>query len=242
MIHKLGASDLLYILSATQWTLLLSAFAIFGGAAIAVLVVTLRLNTFRPLGWLTVAYVQFFQATPPLMQLFLVYYGASLFGVKLESWSAALIAFSLYSSAYLGDIWHGCITAVPKGQWEGARALSLTEPLAVLLVIVPQAFRISVPPTVGFLVQLIKTTSLASIIGFIELMRAGQYVNNSTLQPLVVYGFVACIYFMLCWPLSLWARALEKKLAKGQRGHGLATGRAVSTSAGRRPAIVEGNT
>jgi polar amino acid transport system permease protein len=86
----------------------------------------------------------------------------------------------------------------------------------VVLVIVPQAIRVSVPPTVGFLVQLIKTTSIASIIGFIELVRAGQYINNSTLQPFIVYGFVACIYFILCWPLSLWARALEKRLARSQ--------------------------
>ncbi len=217
MIHKLGASDLLYILSATQWTVLLSVFAILGGAIIAVLLVSLRLNPIRPLGWLTIGYVQFFQATPPLMQLFLVYYGGSLFGFRFEAWSAALLAFSLYSSAYLGDIWHGCIRAVSRGQWEGARALAFTEPLALLLVIVPQALKISVPPTVGFVVQLIKTTSLASIIGFIELVRAGQYINNSTLQPVLVYGFVACIYFVLCWPLSLWAQTLEKRLAMSQR-------------------------
>jgi polar amino acid transport system permease protein len=86
-----------------------------------------------------------------------------------------------------------------------------------MLVVVPQAFKISVPPTVGFLVQLIKTTSLASIIGFIELVRAGQYINNSTLQPFAVYGFVACIYFVLCWPLSLWAQSLEKRLAQSQK-------------------------
>jgi polar amino acid transport system permease protein len=213
MIHKLGVNDFLYILSATQWTLLLSAFAIIGGALIALLVVTLRIHRWPPLRWLSVGYVQFFQATPPLMQLFLVYYGGSLFGVRLEAWGAALLAFSLYSSAYLGDIWHGCIRAIPRHQWEGSRALAFSEPLTLVLVIVPQALKISVPPTVGFVVQLIKTTSLASIIGFIELVRAGQYVNNSTLQPLAVYGFVACIYFILCWPLSLWAQALEKRLA-----------------------------
>jgi polar amino acid transport system permease protein len=217
MIHKLGVNDFLYILSAAQWTLLLSGLAIVGGGILALVLVSLRLNRIRPLGWLSIAYVQFFQATPPLMQLFLVYYGGSLFGIKFDAWSAALLAFALYASAYLSDIWHGCIRAVPRGQWEGARALSFTEPFALFLVIVPQALKISVPPTVGFLVQLIKTTSLASIIGFIELVRAGQYINNSTLRPLAVYGFVACIYFVLCWPLSLWAQTLEKRLAKSQR-------------------------
>jgi polar amino acid transport system permease protein len=129
MIHKLGASDLLYILSATQWTLLLSVLAILGGATIAVLLVTLRLNPLRPLGWLAVCYTQFFQATPPLMQLFLVYYGSALLGIKFEAWSAALITFSLYASAFLGDIWYGCIRAVPRGQWEGARALAFADRL-----------------------------------------------------------------------------------------------------------------
>lgn len=214
MIHKLGINDFLYILSATQWTLLLSAFAIIGGGLIALVVVALRLSPIRPLGWLTMAYVQFFQATPPLMQLFLVYFGGGLFGMRLEAWAAALLAFSLYSSAYLGDIWHGCIRAIPRHQWEGARALSFSEPLTVLLVIAPQALKISVPPTVGFIVQLIKTTSLASIIGFVELVRAGQYINNATLQPLIVYGFVASIYFALCWPLSLWAQRLESRLGR----------------------------
>ncbi len=214
MIHALGPNDFIYILWATQWTLLLSCFAIFGGGLIALVIVALRLSPVRALRWLTVGYVQFFQATPPLMQLFLVYYGGSYFGIRFEAWTAALIAFSLYSSAYLGDIWHGCIAAIPRHQWEGSRALSFPEPLTLLLVIVPQALKISVPPTVGFVVQLIKTTSLASIIGFVELVRAGQFINNSTLQPLIVYGFVAAIYFVLCWPLSLWAQALESRLAR----------------------------
>lgn len=217
MIHPIGVNDFIYILWATQWTLLLSVFAIFGGALLALLIVAARLLPIRPTSWLMVAYIQFFQATPPLMQLFLIYYGGSHLGVRFEAWSAALIAFSLYSSAYLADIWHGCIMATPRHQWEGARALSFPEPLVLLLVIVPQALKISLPPTVGFVVQLIKTTSLASIIGYIELVRAGQFINNATLQPLLVYGFVACIYFALCWPLSLWSQVLETRLSRSLR-------------------------
>lgn len=217
MIHPLSANDFIYILWALPWTLMLSAFAIIGGGLIAIIIVALRLSPWRPAAWLTVAYVQFFQATPPLLQLFIAYYGGSLVGVRLEAWSAALLAFSLYSSAYLGDIWHGCISAIPRQQWEASRSMSFSEPLTILLVIVPQALKISVPPTVGFIVQLIKTTSLASIIGYIELVRAGQYINNATLQPVLVYGFVAAIYFSLCWPLSLWAQALETRLAQSLR-------------------------
>jgi polar amino acid transport system permease protein len=217
VIHPLGAGDLIYILSAARWTLLLSVLAIFGGGLIGLLLVGLRLSPVRPLTWATVAYIQLFQATPPLMQLFLVYYGGSYFGFSFAAWTAALIAFGLYSSAYLADIWHGCISAVPRDQWEGSRALAFNEPHTVMLVIAPQALKISVPPTIGFLVQLIKTTSVASIIGFVELIRAGQFVNNATLRPLIVYGFVACIYFALCWPLSFSSSRLESRLSRGFR-------------------------
>jgi len=213
VIRPLNPSDLIFVLFATQWTLLLSAFAIVGGGLIALALVASRLTSARILDWATIGYIQLFQATPPLMQLFLIYYGGSLVGVRLEAWTAALIAFSLYSSAYLADIWHGCIVAVPRNQWEGARALALGEPLTIALVVAPQALRIAVPPTIGFVVQLIKTTSLASIIGFVELLRAGQLITNATLQPLPVYGLVALIYFCLCWPLSMWGRGLENRLA-----------------------------
>jgi polar amino acid transport system permease protein len=217
MIRPLNPNDFLYILTATQWTLLLSSFAIIGGGLVGMLIVTARLTRSRILSWVTVGYIQFFQATPPLMQLFLVYFGGTLFGIRFEAWTAALIAFSLYSSAYLADIWHGCIASIPRQQWEGSRALAFSEPLTLALIVVPQALRISVPPTIGFLVQVIKTTSLASIIGFTELVRAGQFINNSTLQPLPVYGFVACIFFALCWPLSLWSQNIENKLAKSTK-------------------------
>lgn len=217
MIHTLGPKDFLYILSATQWTLLLSFLAIFGGSLVAFFFVAMRLTSMRILSWFSIAYIQFFQATPPILQLFIIFFGGSYFGIRFEAWQAAFIAFSLYSSAYLADIWYGSIVATPRHQWEGARALSFSEPLTLLLVIAPQALKIAVPPTVGYVVQLIKTTSLASIIGYVELVRAGQFINNSTLRPLAVYGFVACIYFALCWPLSIWASRLEKRLAESRK-------------------------
>jgi polar amino acid transport system permease protein len=146
------------------------------------------------------------------MQLYLVYFGANLFGVGTDPWLAVTLALTLYASAFLGEIWRGCIQAVPRGQWEGARALALGYLLQLRLVILPQALRIAVPPTVGFLVQLLKGTSLASIIGFTELTRAAQMVNNSTFRPFTVYALVTLIYFALCWPLSYLSRRLENRL------------------------------
>jgi polar amino acid transport system permease protein len=215
MIRELNANDFVYMLHATQWTLALSLIAVAGGGSVGILFMLLRMSRIRAVRWLSVGYVQFFQSTPLLMQLFLVFFGGSLFKIQLSPWTAAMAAFTLHASAYLADIWHGCVAAIPRGQWEGARSLALPPRVTFRFVILPQAARIAVPPTIGFLVQMIKSTSLASIIGFTELVRAGQFINNSTLRPLFVYGFVACVYFAICWPLSLWSQALEARLGKG---------------------------
>ena len=149
------------------------------------------------------------------MQLFLCYFGLGVLGFPLDAWTAVTVALTCYASSFLGDIWAGCIAAVPSGQTEAARALSLSTWQATRLVILPQALRIAVAPTVGFAVQVVKSTSLTSIVGFAELMRAGQIVNNVTLQPMAVYSVVTCIYFALCWPLSLAASRLERRMARG---------------------------
>jgi polar amino acid transport system permease protein len=217
MIRGLNVNDFIYILSAARWTLLLSLLAIVGGGILGLVVLAGRLSRLKPLRVIAFAYIQSLQATPLLMQLFLVFFGGTMIGIRFDPWAAALIAFSLHASAFLGDIWYGSVEAVPRSQWEGAYAVALSRPLTFRLVIAPQALRIAVPPTVGFLVALIKGTSLASIIGFVELVRAGQFINNSTLKPLYVYGFVAGVYFAICWPLSKWSQLLEVRLARGYR-------------------------
>jgi len=126
---------------------------------------------------------------------------------------AAGVALVLNTSAFLGEIWRGCIEAIPRGQWEAAEALGLHYVARMRDVILPQAFKIALAPTVGYMVQVIKGTSLAAIIGFTEVTRAGQIINNATFQPLLVFGAVALIYFVLCWPLSLLAGRMERRRA-----------------------------
>jgi polar amino acid transport system permease protein len=215
MIRELNVNDFIYILSAARWTIALSLIAIIGGGVFGIVVTLARLSRLAAVRHAFLAYIQFFQATPLLMQLFLVFFGGSLFGIRFDAWTAAVIAFSLHSSAFLGDIWHGCVLSVPKGQWEAARALALSPWTMLRLVIAPQAGRLAMAPTIGFLIQLIKGTSLASIIGFTELVRAGQFINNATLQPLLVYGFVACLFYFMCWPLSKLSQAIETRLNRG---------------------------
>ncbi len=164
-------------------------------------------------------YIELFQGTPLLMQLFPVYHGVALLGIDVSAWLAVTIAFRLHASAFLGEIWRGSIQAVPKGQTEAANALGLHYVSRMKDVILPQALKISLPATIGFLVQLIKGTSLAAIVGFVELARAGQIVSNQTYRPLLVFGIVGAIYFVICWPLSHFGAALEKRMAKATRSH-----------------------
>jgi len=146
------------------------------------------------------------------MQLFLLFFGLALFGYQTSPWTAAALALTFWTSAFLADIWRGCVEAIPKGQWEASESLALSYMQQMRHVILPQALRIAVPPTVGFSVQVVKGTALASIIGFVEVTKAGTMLNNATFRPFLVYSLVALIYFALCYPLSWSARKLEARL------------------------------
>jgi len=208
-----GLSEFVFLLAAMRWTLLLSLIAFVGGGCAGLLVAVLRTSPMAPLRWVTIAFIQIFQGTPVLMQLFVCFYGITvLFHVEVDAWPAVMIAFTLYSGAFLGEIWRGSIQAIPRAQWEAAQGLSLSYLQQLRLVILPQAMRISIPPTVGFLAQLIKGTSIASIIGVVELTRAGQLMTNVTFEPMLVYPVVAGLYFVLCWPLSLLSQYLERRI------------------------------
>ena len=199
------------LLEAARWTVGLSLIAFIGGGIVGLMLLVLRLSKVRGSDAFVGGYVQLFQGTPLLMQLFLAYFGIALFGIKTSAWVAASVALTLYTSAFLAEIWRGCVEAIPKGQWEasGSLAMSFTEQLRY--IVLPQAIKIAIPPTVGFLVQVIKGTALASVIGFIELTKAGTMIANATFQPFVVYSCVALMYFVLCFPISLYAKHLEKK-------------------------------
>jgi polar amino acid transport system permease protein len=217
-MRTFGYPEFVFLLAALRWTILLTAIAFAVGMVGGLVIAVARTSPWRWLRWLSAAYIQVFQGTPVLMQLFVVYYGiAVIFGLRIEAWSAVVIAFTLYASAFLGEIWRGFIQALPAGQWMAARALALPWHLQMRLIILPQALRQSIPATVGFLVQLIKSTSVASIIGFVELTRAGQLMTNVTFQPMIVYPIVALLYFLMCWPLSMLGLRLERSRAGGAK-------------------------
>ena len=199
------------LLQAGRWTVALSLIAFVGGGLVGLALLVVRLT---PSVWahrLVSGYVQLFQGTPLLMQLFLAYFGIVLFGINTSPWVAAAVALTLYTSAFLTEIWRGCVAAIPKGQWEAAQSLAMNFGEQLRHVVLPQATRIAIPPTVGFLVQVIKGTALASVIGFVELTKAGTMITNATFKPFVVYSCVALLYFALCFPISLYAKKLERR-------------------------------
>ncbi|HEY4065408.1 MAG TPA: amino acid ABC transporter permease [Burkholderiaceae bacterium] len=200
------------LLLAARWTVLLSLIAFVGGGVVGLALLVARIAKLPFAERLVGGYVQLFQGTPLLMQLFLAYFGLALFGINVSPWVAASLALTLYTSAFLTEIWRGCVAAVHKGQWEASTALALSLGEQLRHVIGPQALRVAVPPTVGFLVQVVKGTALASVIGFIELTKAGTMITNATFRPFTVYACLALMYFALCYPISAWSKSLEKRL------------------------------
>ncbi|KEA52916.1 amino acid ABC transporter permease [Mangrovibacter sp. MFB070] len=205
------------LLLALRWTIGLSAIAFIGGGIVGGLLLLVRLSGIRAAEIAVRIYVQIFQGTPLLLQLFLVYFGLAMIGLDTSAMFTACLCLTLYASAYLTDIWRGSVESIPRQQWEAAQSLALSFGEQLRYIILPQALRVAIAPTVGFLVQAIKNTALASVIGFVELTRSGQIISNATFSPFLVYGSVAILYFLLCFPLSMWSRHLEHRLEKRAR-------------------------
>jgi polar amino acid transport system permease protein len=212
MITEFSLNHVGILLAAARWTVWVSLLAFIGGGLAGFVVALARTSRSRLLRAASMAYIQVIQGTPVLIVLFLSYYGLSVLGIKLSPMLAAMLAMSVYASAYLGEIWRGCIEAVPNGQWEASETLAMTRWQQLRHVVLPQALRLALPSTVGFSVQVVKNTSITSIIGVVELTRAGQLINNATFQPFQVFVVVALIYFALCFPLSRASKRMERKL------------------------------
>jgi polar amino acid transport system permease protein len=204
------------LLDATQFTIYLSLIAFLGGGVVGGVIAFLRILPDRRARAFALGWIWLFQSTPLLMLLFLSGLGAPrLLGINVDPWTAAIVSLTIYTSAYLADVWRSAVESVGKGQWEGARALGLGFVQTLRRVILPQAVRTALAPTVGFMVQIIKGTSLAYIIGFRDLMAIGKRWANAPVEgtePFIIFPLMALIYFCLCFPLSLLSRRLERRL------------------------------
>jgi polar amino acid transport system permease protein len=210
----LTIEQLAFIFRGAGWTIVLSLLGFVGGTLLGLPVALARTSRNRVLNVIASLFVQLIQGIPLPVIMFVVYFGISIGGYDVPALVAAGIAMTLYSSAYLGEIWRGCIQAVPKTQWEAGECLALTITQRFVFVILPQALRIAVPPTVGFLVQIVKNTSYAVVIGFFDLTYSAKVINNSTFMPFTVFTIAALIYFAICFPMSVLARRFERRLTR----------------------------
>lgn len=206
--------QLTYLLLGAVGTLELSLLTFIAGGLAGLGMALARISPVRGVRVAAAAWIQVVQGTPLLVLMGLCFYGPNIIGIgSVPALVAAALAMTIYSSAFLGEIWRGCIQSVHKSQWEAAECIGLTRWQRMAKVVLPQALRIATPPTVGFMVQIIKNTSIASlVIGFAELSYNAKVLNNSTFQPFIYFGCAALLYFAMCYPLSRWSRTLERKL------------------------------
>ncbi|AKZ61796.1 amino acid ABC transporter permease [Herbaspirillum hiltneri N3] len=205
------------LLLAGRWTVLLSLATFVLGSVVGMIILFARISKRRFLQRAAKLYIEIFQGTPLLMQLFLIFFGLALFGLEVPAWLAAGLALTLWSASFLAEIWRGCVEAIPRGQWEASSVLAMGHLQQMRHIILPQALRIAIPPTVGFGVQVIKGTAVTSIIGFVELSKAGTVITNATFMPFTVFAVVGLFYFALCWPLSKYSQFLERKFNAAHR-------------------------
>lgn len=215
MFQTFGWHHVLFLADAMRLTVLLFAVGLVGGSVAGGVLALLAALPGRLPNRIARGVIYVVQGIPLIVLLFISYFGLTTLGLDVPPLAGAALALTLFAGAFLGEIWRGAIAAVPEGQWQAASALGLGWRQSMRLVVAPQAVRAAIPPTVGFLVQLVKNTSLASLIGYVEVTRAGQLVSNATFSPLPVFLTVAALYFVVCFPLSYASRALERRLATG---------------------------
>ncbi|MFI9404040.1 amino acid ABC transporter permease [Nocardia sp. NPDC052316] len=195
-------------------TLPLTAISFVIGLVIAVFVALARMSPIWPLSAAARFYISIIRGTPLLVQLFIVFYAMPQFGLVIDPFPAAVIAFSLNVGGYAAEIVRASILSVAKGQWEASQALGLRYPQMMRLIILPQASRIAVPPLSNTLISLVKDTSLASTILVTELLRVAQIAAAPTFDFFALYGVAAIYYWVICLFLGFGQTRLETRLAR----------------------------
>jgi polar amino acid transport system permease protein len=165
-----------------------------------------------PLKILSILYVELFRRIPFLVVLFIVLFSIQAVAPRSSQFAIATIAICLVSTAFLSEIIRAGFESVPRQQLEAARTLNFTRWLTVRQVVLPQAWKVILPPAIAFFVMFIKDTALASQMGVLELMFAGKTLNNRGFSSFMVFGTVLAIYYALSWPLSRLGKYLEKRL------------------------------
>lgn len=200
------------LLKGARWTVLLTFAIITISVTAAIFVALVRMSRFLWLRVPAIAYVEFIRGTPALMQLYYIFYVLPFFGLTLPAIIAGIVGLSINYTAYLSEVYRAAIMSVPKVQVEAAESLGMTYWQSTWLVVIPQATRVALPPTVNYLLGLFKDTSLLSVITIQELMFRGLILGSLTFKYLTVFTVVAIMYFIICYPWALLATWLEHRL------------------------------
>jgi polar amino acid transport system permease protein len=207
----LGSFEPLFL--AARFTLLISILGIALGLVVGALICAAALSRTTWLRWFAAFYVSFLRGVPMLVQLLLCYYLLPVIGINVPAMVAAVMTVGICSSAYVSEIWRGAIIALPRGQIEAATAIGMKPSDIWVRIILPQAFRISLPALVNELILLVKASSLVSIVGILEVTRASQAQAATTFRPLEVYIAAACIYLVINLCFAALGRYLEHRMA-----------------------------
>ena len=199
------------IVGKLPWTLALSLIAFTGGAMVAALLTLLTTLGSRVADACVSMTISTIQSMPLLMLMFLCFFGLPLLQVNVSPLLAASVALIAFTAAFLTETWRAALKAVPRGQWEAAMSSGMKHGDTLRVIVLPQAVRIATPGTVGFLVQVVKATALASIVGFMEITRAGTVLNNITYRPFLIFAIIGALYMAINLPISFVARRLERR-------------------------------
>jgi cystine transport system permease protein len=198
-------------------TIPLTAISFSFGLVVALIVALMRLSPLRVFRVLSGTFVSIIRGTPLLLQLFIIFYGLPGFGIVLDPWPSAILAFSLNVGGYASESIRAAILAVPKGQWEASRTVGLGTFQTLSRVILPQAAKVAVPPLSNTLISLVKDTSLASAVLVTEVLRKAQEIAAPTFQFFLLYSIAAIYYWVVSQLLSYAQSRLELKLNRGSR-------------------------
>ena len=212
-------ANLSFLLSGFQLTLKLAGLAILFSFFLGTFLGVLRNSSRSYLSYPASIYIEVIRGTPLIMVIFWIFFLVPIiFSRPIEAFFSALISLTLFTSAYIAEIIRAGLRSVPQGQIESGRATGLNEAQVMLYIVLPQAVRNMLPALVSQFIALFKDTSLAYIIGVVELTRAATIVNNREYRSFVIFGFVALLYFVCCYGLSLVARMLERRRARQMGG------------------------
>jgi len=207
------------MLKAVGLTIWLSWLALLIGGLGGLVLALMRISRLRPLRLFAMLYTEFFRSIPIVIVLFFCYYGAPLvFGTDLSAFAAATLALGLHASSMMSEVIRAGIDSVGTGQWEAAQAAGMTYRQMMHHIIGPQAVQVILPPSVGIYIMVLKESSVASIIGYVELTATGLLIRESVGGGFTILGVVALFYFVLCYTISLAGGALESRMKVAGRG------------------------